>query len=137
MNQLSPPCCVEPGLRVATALVVGGSEERLRDLCAELEWHGLECIEAENGVEALKYCSSLGIDLILVFSDMPVMSGREFVSIVGRGAFGAVAPPIIGLTTNEHLPEVGELAFEATVWLKAPVNRNAVEEALAAAFPVE
>ncbi|MDG1693474.1 MAG: response regulator [Porticoccaceae bacterium] len=67
-----------------TILVV--EDERLSRtiIVATLESHGLKCIPAENGQQALELLTIRHCDLILTDLSMPIVDGIEFIKIVRK-----------------------------------------------------
>ena len=53
-------------------------------IVAILESHGLKCIAAENGQQALELLTISHCDLILTDLTMPVVDGLEFIKIVRK-----------------------------------------------------
>ena len=74
-----------------------------------LEPHGVRCVEAQNGQEALKILdASYPVDLVITDNRMPVMSGQQLIARVRRSpTYGQV--PILLL--SGHLTD--ELEAEA------------------------
>ena len=74
---------VEPlSLSGKTILIVEDQKLSRIYVKALLENMGLNCLEAENGKEALDILSSQGCDLILTDMQMPVMNGLELIKAV-------------------------------------------------------
>lgn len=80
---------------VLRALVVEQSTVLRQLLSAILEANGFDCVEASDGVDALKFASTCGIDLIVTDLEMPRMGGLELLSLASRGVFGEAPPPAI------------------------------------------
>jgi len=61
-------------------LVVDDRASVRRVLVRALKFSGAkECVEAEDGVDALEKLDAVGFDLVVTDWDMPVMNGIEFV----------------------------------------------------------
>ena len=104
------------------------ARERLRALVLELP--GTEVVgEAANGLDALRRCSELTPDVVLLDIRMPGADGLE----AARHLAGFERPPAVSFTTafGEHALE----AFDAQAvdYLVKPVRRNRLEQALARA----
>lgn len=63
----------------------------------KLEHEGFECVQAYNGLEALKLLDTIVPDLILLDLKMPVMDGETFLGLF-RKNFSDLHTPIIVLT---------------------------------------
>lgn len=87
-----------------TILVV--EDERLSRavIVAILESHGLRCIAAENGQQALELLTISHCDLILTNLRMPIVDGVEFIKIVRKREkrIGGARPiPIVVLSAEK------------------------------------
>lgn len=82
-------------LRCLCALIVGGTCEARAELAALLEMCGFDCVEAADGIEALRFSSDLGIDLVVAAAEMPRLNGEELLSLIERGVFGPKPPPTL------------------------------------------
>ena len=63
----------------------------------KFEHEGFECVQAYNGLEALKLLETITPDLILLDLKMPVMDGETFLEIF-RKNYSNLHTPIIVLT---------------------------------------
>lgn len=121
----------EPHL--ATALVVGGTVRARRYLKSCLGALGFDCFEADNGIDALRYCSEFGVDLIITQKAMPLMDGGELLSLVNRGAFGANPPPVIAWTEGDDGPRPPSGGKFADT-LSTPIELDRLEKLLSDAM---
>jgi len=102
-----------------------------------LEGEGIECVEAEDGIEALMFASEGGIDLIIADLDLPRLGGLSLLALISQGAFGANPPPTIVCSTHlddEQYAHRPELAF-AVARIAKPFRADQLIEAIASAFP--
>ena len=81
---------------------------------------GLDLVEAENGVEALRLLAQRSFDLILLDINMPVMSGFTLLEeLQGREQM----PPIIVITTEGAQEDIERaLALGAAAYVMKPVT---------------
>ena len=75
----------------------------------KLEHNGYECIQAFNGLEALKLLENHTPDLILLDLKMPVMDGETFLKLYRKNFKDASAPIIV--LTNINRSEAPQ-----TIW---------------------
>lgn len=68
-----------------TILVVEDEKLSRTIILATLKAHGLHCISAENGREALKMLSTLECGLILTDLRMPVLNGLDLIKAIRSG----------------------------------------------------
>lgn len=89
---------------------------------------GLDLVEAENGVEALRLLAERSFDLILLDINMPVMSGFTFLEqLRARGD----APPVIVVTTEEAQEDIDRaLALGAAAYVMKPVTGPVLADAI-------
>lgn len=122
------------GLR---ALLVDHSEDMREHIAGILSALGFDCVEAGDGIDALKLASNYGIDLIVTDIDMPRLDGLELLSLVQRGAFGTKPPPVI-VCANEKDEQIyrtrPELLLCAAQISKPPAIFE-LAAAVARAFP--
>jgi CheY-like chemotaxis protein len=86
---------------MSKALIVDDDAvDRIR-IAAVLRCCGFDCVEANDGVDALRFTSTRGIDLIITDMVMPRMDGLDLLAIISEGAFGARQLPTI--ICSEHL----------------------------------
>ncbi|MDB5908946.1 MAG: response regulator receiver protein, partial [Massilia sp.] len=83
---------------------------------------GLDCIEAEDGAQAVAYCKSMSPDLILLDVDMPNMDGFSACREIRNLETGAPIP-IIMVTGGDDIEAVTN-AYEvgATDFVSKPIN---------------
>jgi two-component system chemotaxis response regulator CheY len=81
---------------------------------------GLDLVEAENGVEALRLLAERRFDLILLDINMPVMSGFTLLEeLQARGQM----PPVIVITTEDADEDIERaLALGASAYVMKPVT---------------
>ena len=87
-----------------TVLVVEDESLSRTIIMATLKAHGLYCIEAENGKEALDLLNEVECELILTDLRMPVMNGLDFIKVIRDGIHSPkICPdiPIIVLSAEE------------------------------------
>ncbi|BAV06698.1 Response regulator receiver domain-containing protein [Filimonas lacunae] len=65
----------------------------------------IECYLAKNGIEALHICRSLSVDLVISDINMPVMDGKELVTII-RKEISRHLPVILVSTSKWEEAEV-------------------------------
>ena len=92
---------------VATVLVVD-DEEVLRSYMARvLQSEGYSVIEAENGVEALRFLSrkdtGVVVDLVITDVRMPIMGGRDLAATLAQGG---ASPPVLFVSGSHTSSDV-------------------------------
>lgn len=124
-------------MNLLRALIVAPDKSDRLAIARLLEKRNFECVEADDGLSALRFASFDGIDLIVAEARMPKMDGPQFLDIVVDGAFGP-APPLIMCAANLHEQVwIKKLALPGVTLLARPLTPLAFSEALNAAFPVE
>jgi two-component system, chemotaxis family, chemotaxis protein CheY len=89
---------------------------------------GLDLVEAENGVEALRLLGERRFDLILLDINMPVMSG--FTLLEELQARSDV-PPVIVVTTEDAQEDIDRaLALGAAAYVMKPVTGPVLVDAI-------
>lgn len=89
---------------------------------------GLDLVEAENGVEALRILGERSFDLILLDINMPVMSG--FTLLEELQARGNVTPVIV-VTTEDAQEDIDRaLALGAAAYVMKPVTGPVLVDAI-------
>lgn len=64
-------------------ILVTDDEARIRDIIKQyVEFEGFECIEAENGQQAVDICNEQDVDLIIMDIMMPVLDGLSALRII-------------------------------------------------------
>jgi response regulator RpfG family c-di-GMP phosphodiesterase len=67
-----------PGQKVCQRILLVDDEAEIRKFCRHaLQFEGLECDEAENGVQAMEALHAKAYDLVILDVNMPEMSGGE------------------------------------------------------------
>lgn len=89
-------------------------------LCFALNVHGLQVIEAENGVDALDKLACHNIDMMIVDWQMPEMDGLELVRHLRRSENYAELPVVI-ISCRDDLSARQEARSLGVInWLKKP-----------------
>lgn len=93
-------------------------------------YHGVEIIEAQDGVEALKALKTERYDVIFADLNMPVLDGMKLIRRVRDDP--AHAGTRIVVVTNEDSPDVERQARQlgADHFVKKPVNRRSIDKVL-------
>jgi CheY-like chemotaxis protein len=87
---------------------------------------GVEVVEANDGVQALRSLTEARIDLVIADLEMPNMDGWDVIAYI-RGTPGISHLPIIVLTGNaERDVREKSLAKGATSYLRKPLNWTAL-----------
>ena len=85
--------------------------------------HGLEIIEAANGMEALSALASRHIDIVLLDIHMPVMDGREAIRRIRGSAEAWRSVPVIALTADAMVGDREKfIALGMSDYLSKPVD---------------
>jgi CheY-like chemotaxis protein len=124
---------------VATVLVVD-DEEVLRSYMARvLQSEGYSVIEAENGVEALRFLSrkdtGVVVDLVITDVRMPIMGGRDLAATLAQGG---ASPPVLFVSGSHTSSDVsgpllrkpflpGDLSAFARALLQLPPDSSSYE----------
>ena len=84
---------------------------------------GLEVVEANDGVDALKTLASGQVDIVITDINMPIMDGLKLVKRI-RAADGAYATIPIIIITTEGADEdrVRALALGANTYITKPIQ---------------
>lgn len=98
-------------------------------------YHGIEIIEAQDGVEALKALAQGRYDVVFADLNMPILDGMKLIRRVRDDP--AHAGTQIVVVTNEDSPDVERQALElgANHFVKKPVNRRAIDRVLRDLLP--
>jgi two-component system, chemotaxis family, chemotaxis protein CheY len=93
---------------------------------------GVECTEAEDGVDALRKLKKGGFDAVLLDINMPVMDGLKLLELVRKDPAHAKIP--IVMITTEGRPEDVARALElgANDYLTKPVQAQQVVDTVSA-----
>ena len=127
----------ESGRAMGRALIVDDDPTVRVRIGVILQSCGFDCVEATDGIDAMRFASEGGIDLIVTDIAMPRMDGLDFLAIISKGAFGANPPPAIVCSAHldedryRHRPELDL----AAVKLSKPFTTDDLIKAVAAAFP--
>lgn len=91
-----------------------------------LEKQGVNCLEAENGQQALELLETQHCDLILSDMQMPLISGLELVQMVRKRQTGVnnLNVPIIVLTAEEDNMIIAALQLGACDYLTKPITSD-------------
>ena len=91
-----------------------------------LEKQGVNCLEAENGQQALELLETQHCDLILSDMQMPLISGLELVQMVRKRQTGVnnLNVPIIVLTAEEDNMINAALQLGACDYLTKPITSD-------------
>ena len=89
---------------------------------------GLDLVEAENGVEALRLLTERSFDLILLDINMPVMSGFTFLEQLQARSD---VPPVIVITTEDAQEDIDRaIALGAAAYVMKPVTGPVLVDAI-------
>lgn len=119
------------------ALIVENAAATRSYIRGILESCGFECVEAADGIDAVRFASENGIDLIVTDIVMPRMDGPDLLRLIAKGAFGANPPPTIICSAHlddERYGQRPELAL-AVARIAKPFRADQLIEAIAWAFP--
>ena len=84
-------------------LLVDDSKSAREALSLVLQSQKLQCVEVENGLEALEWLDTHQADLIISDNQMPVLTGLDFIEQIQQHQKPANEPPVILL--SGHLKE--------------------------------
>jgi CheY-like chemotaxis protein len=96
-----------------------------------LESLGLDCIEAQDGVEALDVLSRRSVDLVLMDCQMPVMDGYTATQHIRARELTQRLPrtPIVALTANAYEEDAAHaLEVGMDAHLAKPYTRDQLRE---------
>lgn len=125
-------------MNVLRALIIDPDDAVRRRLTDLLDDHGFDSVEATDGIAALQFESSGGIDLIVFDFRHPGVEGPPFLDIIRCGAFGPMPPPLIFCSPRlQEEAWIRKLADEGIPLLIRPFTSRAFELVLGAAFPVD
>ncbi len=79
-----------------------------------------QCLEAENGREALDLLSSHWVDIILSDINMPVMSGFEMLEVLGKDSLLGSIPVVVISTEGREERMRDAFALGAKGFVKKP-----------------
>jgi two-component system chemotaxis response regulator CheY len=111
-------------------LIVDDSGTIRKILRGMMEEFGFDCIEAQNGHEALDHYNKFTPDIILLDWNMPVMTGIEFMQTLNKETNGQV-PPVIFCTTETDMQHI-TMAMEAGAadYIMKPFERDMLKDKL-------
>ncbi len=98
-------------------------------------YHGIEIIEAQDGVEALKALAQGRYDVVFADLNMPILDGMKLIRRVRDDPTHEGTQIVV--VTNEDSPDVERQALElgANHFVKKPVNRRAIDRVLRDLLP--
>ena len=99
-----------------------------------LNIHGLQVIEAENGVDALDKLARHDIDMMLVDWQMPEMDGLELVRRLRKSEEFAVMPVVIISCRDDLSARTEARSLGVMNWLKKPFRIAEVQFAVESAL---
>ncbi len=111
------------------ALVVDDSLTARKVLGKLLRQHGLDVIEAGDGLEALDQLHRNSFDLVLTDLDMPRMGGLELLSDMHTGDY-CDAPRVVVSSRNEAAFRDQAIELGATEFINKPVSESTVVQLL-------
>jgi two-component system chemotaxis response regulator CheY len=117
---------------VAARVLIVEDSPAMRQLLrlALRHYHGVEIIEAQDGVEALKALATERYDVIFADLNMPILDGMKLIRRVRDDPTHAGTRIVV--VTNEDSPDVERQArsLGADHFVKKPVNRRAIDKVL-------
>jgi CheY-like chemotaxis protein len=129
---------VASAMKFLRALIVSADKALRREASELLEDRGFVCLEAYDGVVALKFASPHAIDLIVADIHLPKLDGPELLDVIIDGAFGLPAPPLIMCSGNLHEHVwITRLALPGVMALRKPFTPGGFVAALDSVFPAE
>ncbi len=109
-----------------TCLVVDDSRVVRRVARQIVEDLGFECIEAEDGKQALEQCLIKMPDCVLLDWNMPVMTGIEYLREL-RKVEGGNSPMVVFCTTENDMSKIMEaLAAGANEYIMKPFDSDII-----------
>lgn len=122
-------------LRCLRALIVGGQHEDRRKLATMLETCGFDCVEATDGMNALRFSSDMGVDLVITAAEMPRLAGAELMGLINRGLFGPQPPPTLLWGDPESNNPTVSSSATMSIGLRCDIDE--LRAALAGLLPVD
>jgi two-component system, response regulator YesN len=97
-------------------ILIVEDEDILRELLVEsLEDYGHSCLEAENGLVALKHLEKSGVDFIITDIKMPEMDGLTMLQEIQKGAYSDVPTLIVSgfsdIKNDQEAVAIGAIGF--------------------------
>jgi two-component system chemotaxis response regulator CheY len=87
---------------------------------------GVEILQAEEGVAALKCMTDRQVDLLITDINMPIMDGLKLVSMVRRDERHKHIPILVITTEGASEDRAQAMALGATAYLAKPVQGSVV-----------
>ena len=107
-----------------TLMLVDDSATMRKITALALKTESYDCVEAENGQDALSKLSAQKIDFFIVDVNMPVMNGFEFVKEL-RNIMNYKDTPVVFLTTETEQDMVSKgKAAGANAWIAKPFKNE-------------
>lgn len=122
-------------LRCLTALIVGGSSEARSELAELLGTCGFDCVDAADGIEALRFASDLGVDIVIAAAEMPRLNGEELLGLINRGVFGSSPPPTLLWSESHSNGQPIDNPAIASISMRCDIDE--LSAALARVLPVD
>ncbi len=128
-------CAMKKPERKKIILIIEDDSAILNLFSLALHTRGFDVLEANNGLEGLKFLKNNQIDLVLTDWKMPNMNGLSLLNRM-RDSERLKNLPVIMMSASEY-PRVTEKAYDlgACTWIKKPFKFNKlltnIEEALA------
>lgn len=96
----------------------------------------ISVIEVEDGQSAVDLLALRSFDLVLLGMDLPHMSGQDVIRWVRRSLTPWSDIPILGLVTEQDLPQVGRLmSMGMTDWTTKPLSRHHLADKIVHLMP--
>ncbi len=86
----------------------------------------LACIEAEDGVDALRKLQAETVDIIVTDINMPMMDGLKLIGMVRKDARHKDVPIIVVTTEGASEDRERGLSLGANAYLVKPIDASAV-----------
>lgn len=113
-----------------TCLIVDDSRVVRKLARIMLEGYDFECVEAEDGQQALDVCTKSLPQLILLDWNMPVMDGMEFLAWL-RALPGGDVPKVILCSTHNQLDQIKHaLTMGADEYIMKPFDSDIMQAKL-------
>ena len=86
----------------------------------------LECVEADDGVEALKHLTQARFDIIVTDINMPIMDGLKLVGMVRQDDVHKDVPVVIITTESAAEDRQRALSLGADAYITKPIRARQV-----------
>lgn len=125
-------------MKLLRALVVDPDQVGRGEVAHRLRECQFDCVEAEDGIAALRFADEDSIDLIVIEIETPRLNGVQLMQIIRNGGFGKSPPPVIvcAALLNDAAWSAHQAWLDATR-LPRPFTPRGFATALDAAFPAE